>query len=368
MAEREHSDTTGVRKALRPVLIASPQTMSEYAPFLRRLLVGLADESISAALICPPDGGVESVIPAPVEVLNYPSIDLPLMEHVGLETLATQLERFKPTMLHCLCESRASLTRRLARRLDIPYVLAINSLPGKVRRLSISPERCAKIIVPTDTIASSIVRSYSHLANRVKRIHMGTFAGSHPVCFPDTSRLSSIVVAHRLDHVSDFQALLSAAKVLFAEGREFVMAIMGSGRAEHRLRTALAEHGLTSVTTIVPMLDPWRSVLAAGDIFVHLRPEPAFSGFLLEAMGLGAAVVACKGGVDDLILHEKTALLYEPKNATSLRQALVRLLDDHEYARQLAGSTQAHVRREYSVGNMISATLDTYVEIQRQDR
>lgn len=353
---------------MRPVLIVSPRSIAEHAPFLRRLLVGLADESISAALICPPSGSAEFAIPAPVEVFTYPTIDLPLMDHVGLETLAAQLERFKPTMLHCLCESRATLTRRLARRLDIPYVLAINSLPGRLCRLSISPERCAKIIVPAETIGAGITRSHSRFADRVKRIHVGAFTGSDPVCFTDPSRLSSIVVAHRLDRVSDFEVLLKAAKVLFAEGQEFMIAIMGGGRAEHRLRVALGEYGLTSVVTIVPVLDPWRSVLAAGDIFVHLQPESAFSGFLLEAMSLGMAVVACQGGVDDLIVHEKTALLYERNNETSLRQAIVRLLDDRGAARRLAASAQAHVRREYSVGHMISATLDTYVETQRQER
>jgi len=365
MTETGHSDTAAMRKALRPILLASPQDVTEHAPFLRRLLVGLADESIPAALICPPGCNAESVVPAPVEVFTYPALSLPFMERVGLESLALQLERFKPTVLHGLCESRATLTRRLARRLGVPYVLAVNSLTGKSHRLSISPTRCARIIVPAETVGSSVVRSHGRFADRVRQIHPGTFAGTDPVCFADPSHLSTIVVAHRLDRVSDFAVLLKAAKVLLAEGHEFMIAIMGSGRAERRLRTKLAEYGLTRVVTIVPVLDPWRSVLAAGDIFVHLQPMPTFSGFLLEAMSLGVAVVACKGGVDDLIVHEHTALIYERNNEASLRQVLVRLLEDHGSARRLAASAQAYVRQQHSVGAMVSAMLNTYIEAFR---
>ncbi len=365
MMETGHSDTAAMRKALRPVLLASPRDVAEHAPFLWRLQVGLADESIPAALICPLGCNAESVVPAPVDVFTYPALNLPFMERVGLESLALQLERFKPTVLHGLCESRAALARRLARRLSLPYVLGVNSLTGKSHRLSISPTRCARIIVPTETVGSSVLRSHGRFADRVRQIQPGTFAGTDPVCFADPSRLSTIVVAHRLDRVSDFVVLLKAAKVLLAEGHEFMIAIMGAGRAERRLRTKLAEYGLTRVVTIVPVLDPWRSVLAAGDIFVHLQPMPTFSGFLLEAMGLGVAVVACKGGVDDLIVHEDTALLYERNNEASLRQALVRLLEDHDGARRLAASAQGYVRQRYSVGAMVSAMLDTYIEALR---
>ncbi len=366
MTETAHSDSAGVRKSLRPILIAPPREITEHAPFLRRLLVGLADESIPAALICPPSGNGEHVAPAPAEIFTYPTIDLPWMDHVGFETLAAALERFKPTILHCLCGSRAALARRLARRLRIPYVLNVNRLPGKLHRLAISPDYCAKIVVPAETIGAAVRRAYPRFAGRVQQIPMGTFAESGPVCFSDPSQVSSIVVAHRIDRVSDFEALLKAARVLLAEGHEFVMAIMGSGRAEHRLRKALAEHGLTRIVTVVPVLETWRAVLAAGDVYIHLQPTAAFNGFLLEAMSIGVAVVACKGGVDDQILHQKTAILYERNNETSLRQALVHLFENHDAARQLAASAQNHLREHYSVGAYIAATLYGYVEAQRE--
>ena len=42
------------KKSLRLALIASEHTICEYSKFLERLLIGLADESIPVALICPP--------------------------------------------------------------------------------------------------------------------------------------------------------------------------------------------------------------------------------------------------------------------------------------------------------------------------
>ena len=115
-------------RSVRPVLIASEHTVSEYLLFLEHLLVGLADESIPAALICPPGCDVESVICGAVEVIKHPVIDLPLMERLNRNRLVEQLVKFRPTVLHCLCEGKASLTRQLARQLSLPYVLMINSL------------------------------------------------------------------------------------------------------------------------------------------------------------------------------------------------------------------------------------------------
>ena len=366
MTKVKHADTDETRNATRPALIASRRTVAEYTTGLQRLLVGLADESITTALIVPPNCGLGPMAPIPADVLTHPLIDLPFMEHVGIEHLAAHLEKFRPTVLHCLCESRAALVGRLAQRLDVPYVLTINSRMSRHSRFSISPRHCTNIVVPAKTILASAAEAHFRYADRLRQINMGTFARSEPVCFADPSRLTSIVVAHRLDHVSHFEGLFRAARPLLADGHEFMIVIMGRGRAERRLRKLLADDGLSEVVTLVPPLDPWRSVLAAGDIFVQLQPNAAFSAVLLEAMGLGTAVVACAGGVDDLIVPNQTALVFEPDSERSIRENLARLLSDHSFAHRLAGMAQSYVRDRYSVGGMISATLETYTVAQRQ--
>jgi glycosyltransferase involved in cell wall biosynthesis len=359
------SEGATMRRSLRPALIVSAKNLTEHVTFLRRLLVGMADESIPVALVCPPGFDTEWVTPAPAALFTHPLLPLPLMEYVGVDRLAAQLERFRPTILHCLCESRACLTRRLARQLDLPYVLMVNSLAGQVHRLPLSSHHCERIVVPAKTIGAYVTKALPRFADRVAQIHMGSFVDTDMMCFSNPSRLPSIVVAHPLRRVSDFANLFQAIKSLRTDSREFMMVIMGVGPAEHALRRLLVTQGLSDVVTIVPVLNPWRSVVAAGDIFVQPQPLRGFSAFVLEAMAVGTAVAACCGGVDDLIIPNRTALTFEPNSEPSIRQTLKQLLDDRDCARRLATTAQEHIRAGYSVSAMVSATLKTYMEVQQ---
>ncbi len=365
MGEADHSDAAVLRRSLRPAFILSRRSILEHTTFVRHLLVGLADESIPAALICPPGQNTDPVTPTPAAVFTHPQIPLPLMEHMGLERLAAQLEKFKPTVLHCLCESRAGLARRLSHLMELPYVLMINSLAKRMHKLPVSSHHCKRIVVPARTIAESVTAALPRFAERVVQINIGTFVETDTICFTDPSRLPSIVVAHPLRRVADFENFFKAIKSLRADGREFVVAIMGTGSAEHHIRKLLVSLDLSDIVTIVPVLDPWRSVVVAGDIFFQPRPPQTFSVFLLEAMAVGTAVAACRGGVDDLIIPNETAVVFEPDSELSIRQALKQLLDEHDFARRLAMTAQEHIRTRYSVSAMVSATLQTYLAAQR---
>jgi glycosyltransferase involved in cell wall biosynthesis len=119
------------------------------------------------------------------------------------------------------------------------------------------------------------------------------------------------------------------------------------------------------VVTLVPRLVPWRPLLASGDIFIQPRPSPAFDPLLLEAMSVGAAVAGCKGGVDDLIIEEQTAVVFDPDDELSIMRTLRRLLDRREFARQIARSAQHYLRQNHTVSGMIAAVLRIYDRVQR---
>jgi glycosyltransferase involved in cell wall biosynthesis len=356
---------SSIKKSLRLALIASEHTVSEYSIFLEHLLVGLADESIPVALVCPPGCDMDYVFTGTAEIIEYPVFELPLTEPLNRRLLIERLAKFKPTVLHCLCESRALLTRRLTRRLHLPYVLTVNSLAKELVQFSVSPRRCAQIITPTKSIASDIAEAYPFFSDRIEQINVGTFVTEGNGCFSDSSRCPTIVMTQSLDDVDGIENLFTAIRHLTIDEYEFMMIVAGSGRGEGQLRKLLAALGLLQTVTIVPRLKPLRSLLAAGDIFVQPTPEYRFNPLLLEAMSVGSAVATCKGGVDDLIIDGQTALVFDPDDELSIVNTLQRLLNKRDFARKIAKTAQQYLKDHHTVSRMISATFRTYERAQQ---
>jgi glycosyltransferase involved in cell wall biosynthesis len=352
------------KKPLRVALIASEDTVGEYAAFLKLLLVGLADESVPTVLICPPGCDSESMFTGSAELVSHPALDLPLSEHFSIRLLAERLAKFEPTVLHCLCESKAPLARQLARRMDLPYVLTVNSVQGRLDQFPASRKRCKRIVVPAKTIADNMARTHKVFADRIEQINIGTFVAETCGCFAHGGRTATIVTAHPLDDAGDFEKLFSVLRHLMIDGYEFMAVVAGDGRAEKHLWKMLTALSLLQVVTMVPRLKPWRSVIAAGDIFIRPHPRFAFDPSLLEAMSIGAAIAGCEGGVDDLIVEDHTAVVFDPKDELSILRCLQKLLGKREFARQIALNAQEYVRANHAADNMISATIRAYRNAQ----
>jgi glycosyltransferase involved in cell wall biosynthesis len=354
----------GKKKSIHVALIASEHTICEYSIFMERLLVGLADESVPVVLICPPGFNPGTVFTGITEVINYPIFDLPLMERLNIRLLTERLSKFEPTILHCLCESRALLTRQLAQRLDIPYVLMVNSLQKRWSHLSISPSHCQRIIIPARSIAENMSAIHSRFAERIKQINIGTFVAENSGCFSDSSQLATMVMTDPFTRADDFEKIFNVFKHLLIDGYEFMAVIAGGSKRDRQLWKLLDALDLLKTISIVPRLLPWRSILAAGDIFIQTRPNYAFDPVLLQAMSIGTVVAGCRGGVDDLLIEDQTAVIFDPKDEMSIMRTLQRLLDRRELARKVAENAQQYLRENHSVSKMISDTLEVYYESQ----
>lgn len=351
-------------KPFRPALIGSEHIANEYSSFLHHLLTGLADESVPAALVYPPGYDVDSVISSSTEVIIYPVIGLPIMVFQNVRFLIEKLQKFKPTVLHCLCESKALLTRYLARRLSLPYILTSNSFQKRFSRFRISSKDCKKIIVPAKSIAENIATVYPEFAERIEPINIGTFVEEENVCFSKPDELTSIVTIHPMNNAEEFENLLGAVRHLLIDGYEFMLVIISGGQPERRLRKSLAGLGLSQVVVNIPRLEPSRSVLAAGDIFVQPVVNTAFAPLTLEAMSIGVVVASCRGGVDDLIIEEQTGVIFDASDELSIYSCLQKLFDKRDWARKLARGAQEHLRENYTVSNMVSSILRIYRQAQ----
>jgi glycosyltransferase involved in cell wall biosynthesis len=164
----------------------------------------------------------------------------------------------------------------------------------------------------------------------------------------------------QLNSADDFENLFGAVRSLLIDGYEFMVAVVGEGKAEMQLRKLLAALGLSQIVTIVGRLKPWHSVFAAGDIFIQPQPTSSFNPLLVEAMSVGIAVAACKGGVDDLIIENQTAVVFDPNNELSIKGTLRALFDRREFARKIAQNAQNYLRENHTASKMISGMLQSY--------
>ncbi|MBW8002068.1 MAG: glycosyltransferase family 4 protein [Planctomycetes bacterium] len=362
--QSEYTQQKDLPKDVRPVLIVSNDTVSEYGIALKHLLAGLADVSISSALICRPDCDIKAITMPRNLIIRHPVFDIPFMGWQNRRILLEKLKKFQPTLLHCISQSKALLTRNLAKQLAIPYVLSINSLQKKLTKISISTKRCAKIITSAEAVTLKVQQTYPRIADRIQKINMGTFTADSPNCFSDLSRMASIVTFAPAKNEPGFDKLLSAVKHLVVDGYEFMLVIISGQGSDKQLQDKLKTLGLLNIVINVPRRAPWRSVLAAGDIFVQPVISDSFNPMMLEAMSVGAVVAACKGDTNDLLIDGKTCAFFDPNDELDIYSQLKHLFDKHEHSKQLAQNAQQNLRKNHQVSTMVNETLQLYREVQ----
>lgn len=354
----------GPEAPFRPVLIIDKDEIEDYAACLQHFFVGLAGESIQSVLICPPDAGAATVLCPSVELIYHPLLKIPLFRNQNRRSVLEKLQKFKPTVLHCFSSSKARLTRYIAETLDIPFLLTYSSCnQKKLYRVSKSPN-CASLLALSEPIASKLRSTYKKFDGRIEQLNTGIFVEDDCACFTAKARVRSMVIVQPLTNANDFTGLLNAVRHLVIDGYEFLLAIVGKGRAERDIHRMVKKLGLSQVVTIIPEIEPLRSVYAGADIFIQPHSRPEFNSPLLEAMGVGLAVASCHNGTEDLLIENETTVYFDPFDELSVYGCLHNLLDKREFAQQIARNGQQFLRENYTVTGMIESLMKYYHQAQ----
>ncbi|MFH1198777.1 MAG: lipopolysaccharide heptosyltransferase II [Candidatus Omnitrophota bacterium] len=106
------------------------------------------------------------------------------------------------------------------------------------------------------------------------------------------------------------------------------------------------------------------AVMSDLDVLVLATTVPeAFGRVIIEAQSCMVPVVATRvGGVVDIIEDNKTGLLVPPSDPQSMSEAVIKILNDKEFARGLAELAHKKVVEKFSAPFMVSATLEVYKE------
>ena len=231
----------------------------------------------------------------------------------------------------------------------------------RIGRRLMYPLACA-LVVQTSSVANWARRVVSK-----KRVHIiPNPIADLPDVDPETTRQKTIVAVGRLAPQKGFDVLLQAFAMSGARSKGWRLAILGEGDARRALEKLVVDLGIDGDVFLPGLVEePWGWLEHAG-IFVLSSRFEGFPNALLEAMGMGCAVVStdCPSGPGDIVTHEHNGLLVPVADIPELARAIDRLADDSQLRERL-GEQAIAVRREYQATIIARQWLDLLVKLKR---
>ena len=310
-------------------------------------------------------------MPKPVRPLQIPD---GLFGHRRAVAQLRELERgYDVVHAHGL---RAGIDAALAARDGGPPVIATvhnlihRDISGPVRAIAYRRAEAAvvrladRVIAPSHQIADHL-RTYAKDSRKIEVLHVAAESFAQAGRSSDEVRAELklgpgeklVVTASRLSKQKALHVMIDA----IAELDGVVLAIVGSGELETRLRRRAAERGVGERTKFLGFRDDVADLVAAADVACLSSVWEAVPMAAQEAAFLGTPVVATDvGGTGELIEDGITGRLVPANDPRALARALADVLADPDRAQSYAAAARTRVSTNFSAAAMLARLTEIY--------
>lgn len=148
--------------------------------------------------------------------------------------------------------------------------------------------------------------------------------------------------------VAGLLLLLDAFSELTSSFPDWHLAILGDGPLRSAVETRVRELGLDDKVVVKGFVDSVFDEIDQAEIYAQISLQEGLPLSLLNAMAIGTAVLATSvGAIPEVIQHERTGYLVEPKRE-AVGAGLHRLMLDAGLRNTIARAAQTYVLRELS--------------------
>jgi len=182
---------------------------------------------------------------------------------------------------------------------------------------------------------------------------------------PSNQRIFGFV--GRLAPVKGAEYLAEALPQILEKFPEAHCFFVGDGEERLRLQRRVEALGLLRKVIFTGQQEEVNDFLSVFDILVVPSLNEGMGRVIVEAGLLGKAVVGTRvGGIPDLIEEGRTGLLVEPRNASALAEATVRLLESPELSKSLGEALEAKVRSGFRETQMVDQIESLYRHVLKE--
>ena len=156
--------------------------------------------------------------------------------------------------------------------------------------------------------------------------------------------------------------LLEALKDMVQSGEPAYLLVVGEGPYRRLIEGKIRDLDLEARVRLVGYQDevaPWFALMDA--VVLASYANEGVPQSLLQAMGMGKAVVGCAvGGIPEVVIEGETGLLTPPRDAAALARALRLLQEDEGYRRELGRRGREFVAERFSLEQMAARVEAVY--------
>jgi glycosyltransferase involved in cell wall biosynthesis len=164
-----------------------------------------------------------------------------------------------------------------------------------------------------------------------------------------------ICAVGRLVRSKGFDLLIDAFARVIRDLGTCHLLIVGEGDRRRELERQVRTAGLAERVSLPGHRDGIREILSAVDVFVLSSRFEGMANTLLEAMSVGAPIVATDiAGTSEAVVDGVDALVVPPGEVDALADAVQRIVLDTELAGRLGRSALERVRERFATSRMVS--------------
>jgi len=349
---------------VRVIWAVGPQTFYRYARVLQPLAVGLMDELVELSIICPPAPANQPPLGMPCEVMPCPGRGWLGFRESGIVRLGENLRRLKVDLIHAVDASAAELSRQVALDQNLPYVVSSFDL-ADARRLGDIADEADLMLAASKPIADALA-ARGRAGGRTRLLRPGVFHVRHATCFQEPGNSVAIVAGGPLENFLAFEAVLRCFAELAARNFDCVFFVVGSGRAERKLRQQALRLNLGPRITFIDAMsmEQLARIFQDADIYITPAIQESIDMQSLLAMAAGVPVLAADGeGANDFLRDGQTVMSFARGNHEELTAKLSAMLDDRASARALAESALEYLRLNHSAAGNVTALAGMYRQV-----
>ena len=309
----------------------------------------------------------------------------PVQAPIAIRRLARLIGEEGADLVHARSRWPAWLAYHAARRAGRPFVTTFHGAystgwPGK-RRYNAIMTRGARVIAISAFIARHIAETYGVEPGRIRIIPRGVDLSVFDPARVGPERIAALRDAWRVadgqpvvmlpGRMTALKGHLALLDALAEVGERVFCLLVGAADPAHagyraRIEQRIAALGPKHSIRLTGLCRDMPAAYMLADVVVSpsLRPE-AFGRVPAEAQAMGRRVIAsAHGGARETVIHGETGWLVPPGEAAALADAIRQALRASAAERErMAAAGQAHVRANFTLEGMCSATLDVYREL-----